>query len=856
MIPIRLCLSGFTSYTEAEPADIDFRGLDLACISGSNGAGKSSLLDGITYALYGEARRRDESIINNASKRAEVTLDFEYEGQVYRVIRAITRGKGSQVDFMVRKPDGNWKTLAERTLTETNKAIERTLRIDYETFVNASFFLQGKADSFATQKPSDRKRILSSILGLDQWERYRERALELQREKTNELTLVNARLDEIQAELDLEEERKATLKEFEQQLEVARAQVEAKSGNLAAQRAQQQKLSEQRNLVALLERQLEKNQQTQAEIIEALGSKEELLSGFRAKIAQAEEIEAAYQAYLDLRKRLVELDQLAEQVKPLENERQELLHQLDLKRETMTQELSSLEAEQKAIEESNSEIKALEDDLKVSGSRLAELEDEISQKDELAKKIEALQNHSGQLREENAGLKTQMTDLKARLDSVRQVEGGSCPLCGQPLSEHNRERLARELEVEGKRMGDLHRANQAIIDENTEKQQELTQQRDNLVLKERESGTLQREMARLEQKLTQLSQQKQLWNKQKAPWLAALRAELSAESYQPEVRAQIVTLESKLGALGYEPQRHAQLRQEEVVQRVVEEDWRNLQIARSQLETLNGVVSEQRARLKNQEKEVERSQKEYEDAAAKLAADSAGLPDLRELENELTSLQENEALINQRVGAARQQVRAIDAQRERQATLRKKTEGLRAEIGNLKSLERTFGKDGVPAMLIEQALPELEDQTNAILQRLSNYTMSVNFETQEAYKDTRREDKKETLNIKISDGAATRDYETYSGGEAFRVNFAIRLALSRMLSHRAGARLQTLVIDEGFGNQDAEGRLRLVEAINLVRHDFEKILIITHIEALKDAFPSRIEVSKGPLGSKVEVIQG
>ena len=131
------------------------------------------------------------------------------------------------------------------------------------------------------------------------------------------------------------------------------------------------------------------------------------------------------------------------------------------------------------------------------------------------------------------------------------------------------------------------------------------------------------------------------------------------------------------------------MRQEEVVQRVAEEDWRNLQIARSQLETLNGVVSEQRARLKNQEKEVERSQKEYEDAAAKLAADSAGLPDLRELENELASLQENEALINQRVGAARQQVRAIDAQRERQATYAKRRKAA-AEIGNLKSLERTF----------------------------------------------------------------------------------------------------------------------------------------------------------------------
>lgn len=856
MIPIRLCLSGFTSYSEAEPADIDFSGLDLACISGSNGAGKSSLLDGITYALYGEARKRDESIINNASNRAEVTLDFEYEGQVYRVIRAIVRGKGSQVDFMVRRADGDWKILTERTLTETNAVIERTLRLDYETFVNASFFLQGKADSFATQKPSDRKRILSSILGLDQWERYRERALELQREKTNELTLVNARLDEIQAELDLEEERKATLKDFEQQLEVARAQVEAKSGSLTAQRAQQQKLNEQRNTVALLERQLEKNQQTQAEIVEALGSKEEQLSGFRAKIARAEEIETAYQAYLELRKRLAELDQLAEQVRPLENERQGLLHQLELKRETMTQELRLLEADQKAIEESGSEIKALEDNLEVSGDRLAELEAEIAQKDALTSDMEALQAHSAQLREENAGLKTQMTELKARLDSVREVEGGICPLCGQPLSEHNRERLARELEGEGKRMGDLHRANQAVIDENAAKQQGLAQQRDALVLKERELATLQREIARLEQQLAQLNQQEQLWNQQKAPRLVALQAELSAESYLPEVRAQVVSLEGKLSALGYQSQQHAQLRQEEIVQRGAEEDWHNLQVARSQLETLSGVVSEQRASLKNQEKEVERSQKEFEDAAAKLAADEAGLPDLRALENELVSLQENEALINQRVGAARQQVRAIDAQRERQMALRKETERLRVEIGNLKSLERTFGKDGVPAMLIEQALPELEEQANDILQRLSNYTMSVHFETQQAYKDKRREDKKETLDIKISDGAATRDYETYSGGEAFRVNFAIRLALSRMLSHRAGARLQTLVIDEGFGNQDAEGRLRLIEAINLVKHDFERVLIITHIEALKDAFPSRIEVSKGSLGSRVEVIHG
>ena len=75
-----------------------------------------------------------------------------------------------------------------------------------------------------------------------------------------------------------------------------------------------------------------------------------------------------------------------------------------------------------------------------------------------------------------------------------------------------------------------------------------------------------------------------------------------------------------------------------------------------------------------------------------------------------------------------------------------------------------------------------------------------------------------------------------------------------MLAGRAGARLRTLVIDEGFGSQDADGIQRLIEAIRLVSPDFAKILVITHLDELKDAFPSRIEVTKTESGSHVEVI--
>jgi exonuclease SbcC len=89
----------------------------------------------------------------------------------------------------------------------------------------------------------------------------------------------------------------------------------------------------------------------------------------------------------------------------------------------------------------------------------------------------------------------------------------------------------------------------------------------------------------------------------------------------------------------------------------------------------------------------------------------------------------------------------------------------------------------------------------------------------------------------------------FSGGESFRVNFAMRIALSRLLAQRAGTRLQTLIVDEGFGSQDQEGRDRIVEAIQAIQHEFEKILVITHLDDLRDRFPVRIDVQKTPQGS-------
>jgi len=236
MIPIKLRVEGFLSYRE--PVELDFTGFSLACISGQNGAGKSALLDAITWALFGQARKRDESVINNhpSVEAAQVTFDFDYEGNRYRVQRANPRGKTSSVEFFILfqipGEDPQWKPLTERTLRETDKKIEDTLRMDFDTFTNASFFLQGKADQFATARPGERKRILSNILGLEVWETYRETAAQRRRDKEKEVKALEGRISEIQAELDEGPQRKQRLAELEVQLEALAQQRKARAQDL------------------------------------------------------------------------------------------------------------------------------------------------------------------------------------------------------------------------------------------------------------------------------------------------------------------------------------------------------------------------------------------------------------------------------------------------------------------------------------------------------------------------------------------------------------------------------------------------------------------------------------------------
>ena len=170
-------------------------------------------------------------------------------------------------------------------------------------------------------------------------------------------------------------------------------------------------------------------------------------------------------------------------------------------------------------------------------------------------------------------------------------------------------------------------------------------------------------------------------------------------------------------------------------------------------------------------------------------------------------------------------------------------------------LTQAFGKNGIQALTIENILPQLEAEANQILARLTGNQFHIQFLTQRATRGTSKKKTKliDTLDILIADASGTRAYETYSGGEAFRINFSIRLALAKLLAQRSGTALQMLIVDEGFGTQDAEGCSRLVGAINAIASDFACILTVTHMPQFKEAFQTRIEVHKGDRGSALQV---
>lgn len=320
-----------------------------------------------------------------------------------------------------------------------------------------------------------------------------------------------------------------------------------------------------------------------------------------------------------------------------------------------------------------------------------------------------------------------------------------------------------------------------------------------------------------------------------------IKAELTGELYGQAVRAELKIVMEKLGTFSYDRNEHARLKQRLSELFVASEKSRELNRAMAELPVLDqelaALETEYDSRL-TQIDEVTREQAEHAVKAKELALTEITLAGLKPNLDEVRGLKEESG---RKVAVLSARKNTLSDELARLAEGLKQVAALREEQEDYSYLVEVFGKKGIQAVIIENAIPEIENEANRILTRLSDNKMHIALITQAK---TKSGTMAETLDLVIGDEVGTRSYELYSGGEAFKVNFALRISLSRLLARRAGAKLETLIIDEGFGSQDDGSREKLVKAIRMIQTDFSRVLVITHISDVREMFPVQIQVTK------------
>lgn len=346
---------------------------------------------------------------------------------------------------------------------------------------------------------------------------------------------------------------------------------------------------------------------------------------------------------------------------------------------------------------------------------------------------------------------------------------------------------------------------------------------------------------------------------QEKPQLSAQIIQLKQESQQlrqsSELQQKIVQIDRQIEDIDYRRSQHQEilqtLRQNQIWQ------LRNQELNRAQEQFFP--LQTRLQQLINNIAERYAEQAKMQDDLSKLSNKIQQFvnhqTEINSLEKSIQNRRQNLDNLLSRKGGLEQLARQLEMLKEQNKETNQQLQEAKKQHRIHKELTQAFGKNGIQALMIENILPQLEAETNQILARLTGNQLHIQFVTQKASKGTSKRNTKliDTLDILIADAQATRPYETYSGGEAFRINFSIRLALAKLLAQRAGTALQLLIIDEGFGTQDADGCERLVAAINAISSDFACILTVTHMPQFKESFQQRIEVYKSNQGSTVRI---
>jgi len=898
MIPLKIEIKNFLSYGP-DAQIIDFQPYHLICLSGKNGHGKSALLDAITWAIWGQARKTtgtskaDEGLVHLGQKHMLVILDFQVAQTTYKIRREYVKGQSkafSAVEFGTLQEDGSVKSLTEKTIKTTQEIIERNIGITYDAFINSAFLRQGQSNEFSKKSSKERKEILASILQLQEFDHLKNYALEAikdlqqsiltKQSVCKHLEQEHAQLQEIpalfatleQTMQDLQKQEDALLlKKNTHEKEMQKLQQTLHEQMLAKQQLDElskeaeitiKKLQEIKTNIAEIQQKLaglssrhdlEKEKQNAENVIKTfdeklkqkLHLKEQYLHYKEQEFILQKNLEQAFTASLHESTSTLQL--LSQQLVYLQNAKQELQIIYDTKQ----QEIAAV----------SKEIQILEANIKAYNTQTVAI---------LQTEYENLQKQFHQTNTSLEHLTAYLEELSSKEKFVH-AQDACCPLCEQQISGSRKKFLETKLQNSiMQTQEDLAKAHaqqkELIIALQTSETALQTAQKEfnNFVaLKANAQELIQRkekfnqELSKIMHDQQELSLQLDTSTKEHAilekKIAQAQQDFIQQQALHPELQAlqaKIQNIITQGKSLQYTEQSHLEAQQ-------------SLQMFINKLEQSNG----QDALCKDQailQEKKELSEKHLESLTVKIKTlTSQQLPEqnthCKELEKsilivhkELEELYQKKQLQAQESGKLQALLQKQESILAQLSSLEKEIQSLEKETSDYQEIARALGKDGIQALLIEEAIPEIEQEANDLLSRLTNNQTQIFIES---LRDLKKGGHKETLDIKIADSFGLRPYEMFSGGEAFRIDFALRIAISKLLARRAGTTLQTLIIDEGFGSQDEEGLSLIMDSIYKIQDDFAKVIIVSHLPSLKEQFPVQFIVQKYATGSFIKVIE-
>ena len=502
MRPLKLRMKGFGAFRE--DTEVDFTDIELAALVGPTGSGKSTVIDGITFALFGSVARYDDArivapVISQPGSQARVSLEFEAGTKHHTAVRVVRRTPNGVTTKEARLECG--ETVLAGRASEMGDAVECLLGLDFDRFTKTVVLPQGRFAQFLHDKASDRQALLRDLLGLGIYTRMGSSARE-------RAATAKAQIEILEPDLAAEvptDEQVAALERAVETTASARADLEERVAALADARSDiAAARSEAERLSLLRERTVAASTVPDdvRSLIDQLASAAELVeqadgSAAEARAAAAEARQRAEQGpNAEVCRRLLRDHQnLAEQqerLSGLETEADEALHARDAAQEAGEEIRRQLDAAHAEVAEARAAVAAAN-----SAARQGPDEGEIgriramrAEMDDLSRRLLHAKGVLKAAREEEISAQTRHDEARSELESargfldrVRSVkqadglvaqlkEGEPCPVCRQvvaALPEHDIDAELREAQAAHDRAGNVERAKREALDDSTEK---------------------------------------------------------------------------------------------------------------------------------------------------------------------------------------------------------------------------------------------------------------------------------------------------------------------------------------------------------------------------------------------------